>query len=399
MALIAEDGNPLPGIPRVQSEVFMAAGKTYDLMINATASATALPFFDRELSLSAAQTGRDSGMLAYIGLDGATTGPVSALTASAGTVPAYFCEAGQTLAVTDPGKGVLANAKGANGATLGTVSLPGTLSFNNDGTFTYASPSTGCLRRYLRLQHQWVCPATATITECDSTTQGSGCALTTAPMVVSSATFISNIRSRYASAPPGVLAGATGAGVGVTAVAAGTANPGIQLNADGSFIATQASSTSATCPSMTPALPTGTACTSFQFRAKTSQGQLSSNTGTAYVAFLPATGLVVNLVDGATKAALPGSPQDYRWIIEEDRTFFVDPNNTTNSGGTAIVPDFRREFPHQLHAGRRDGLHGSAVVRVGADLGRSGSALRRRQRHLHDGCRPGDRRAAGHGAP
>ncbi|PYX80434.1 MAG: hypothetical protein DMG70_23595, partial [Acidobacteria bacterium] len=27
-ALIAEDGNPLPGIPRVQSEVFMAAGKT-----------------------------------------------------------------------------------------------------------------------------------------------------------------------------------------------------------------------------------------------------------------------------------------------------------------------------------------------------------------------------------
>src|SRR6266550_6744155 len=31
-SLIAEDGNPLPGIPRVQSEVFMAAGKTYDVM-------------------------------------------------------------------------------------------------------------------------------------------------------------------------------------------------------------------------------------------------------------------------------------------------------------------------------------------------------------------------------
>jgi len=28
-SLIAEDGNPLPGLPRVQSEVFMAAGKTY----------------------------------------------------------------------------------------------------------------------------------------------------------------------------------------------------------------------------------------------------------------------------------------------------------------------------------------------------------------------------------
>ena len=27
-SLIAEDGNVLPGVPRVQSEVFMAAGKT-----------------------------------------------------------------------------------------------------------------------------------------------------------------------------------------------------------------------------------------------------------------------------------------------------------------------------------------------------------------------------------
>ena len=52
-SLIAEDGNPLPGVPRVQSEVFMAAGKTYDVMINAPATAgTALPVFDRQLSLS-----------------------------------------------------------------------------------------------------------------------------------------------------------------------------------------------------------------------------------------------------------------------------------------------------------------------------------------------------------
>src|SRR6266700_3401595 len=34
-SLIAEDGNVLPGVPRVQSEVFMPAGKTYDVMINA----------------------------------------------------------------------------------------------------------------------------------------------------------------------------------------------------------------------------------------------------------------------------------------------------------------------------------------------------------------------------
>ena len=34
VSLIAEDGNVLPGVPKIQSEVFMAAGKTYDLLVN-----------------------------------------------------------------------------------------------------------------------------------------------------------------------------------------------------------------------------------------------------------------------------------------------------------------------------------------------------------------------------
>ena len=33
MTLLAEDGNKLPGVPKVQSEVFLAAGKTYDVTI------------------------------------------------------------------------------------------------------------------------------------------------------------------------------------------------------------------------------------------------------------------------------------------------------------------------------------------------------------------------------
>src|SRR5437588_9028726 len=36
-SLIAEDGNPLPGVPRVQSEVFLPAGKTYDVLISVPA--------------------------------------------------------------------------------------------------------------------------------------------------------------------------------------------------------------------------------------------------------------------------------------------------------------------------------------------------------------------------
>src|ERR1700688_2064304 len=57
--VIAEDGNPLPGVPKIKSEVFMAAGKTYDVMINgqSTSGTTIAPYlnalavYDRELSL------------------------------------------------------------------------------------------------------------------------------------------------------------------------------------------------------------------------------------------------------------------------------------------------------------------------------------------------------------
>src|SRR5258705_133524 len=67
-SLIAEDGNVLPGVPRVQSEVFMAAGKTYDVAINAVnvpAVAAGPPIFCRGLSLSGKSIGRDAGKLAF----------------------------------------------------------------------------------------------------------------------------------------------------------------------------------------------------------------------------------------------------------------------------------------------------------------------------------------------
>jgi len=39
-------------------------------MIDAPTGTTALPFYDRELSLSGNKTARDAGMLAYIGVNG-----------------------------------------------------------------------------------------------------------------------------------------------------------------------------------------------------------------------------------------------------------------------------------------------------------------------------------------
>src|SRR4029077_11395605 len=114
-SLIAEDGNPLPGVPRVQSEVFMAAGKTYDLMVNVPAAGTsALPIYDRQLSLSGNSTARDAGMLAYIGVNGAALPAVAAFSATA-TANADTYNAiipGNSFAVASPAKGVIGNDVG-----------------------------------------------------------------------------------------------------------------------------------------------------------------------------------------------------------------------------------------------------------------------------------------------
>ena len=127
-SLIAEDGNPLPGVSRVQSEVFMAAGKTYDVMINAPAACTpvapattctaqALPVYDRELSLSGNSINRDTGMLAYIGVNGAGV-PVTGASAIANPDTYNSVITGKTLTVSDPSKGVIANDTNVYGVQL-----------------------------------------------------------------------------------------------------------------------------------------------------------------------------------------------------------------------------------------------------------------------------------------
>ena len=348
-SLIAEDGNPLPGTPRVQSEVFLAAGKTYDVKINTPAStATALPVYDRQLSLSGNATVRDAGMLAYLGINGAglpTTGVFSAAaTAIAAPVTAntYYCSVGHTLAVTDPGQGVLRGAQNAKAATLDTVNLVGgapALAFNNNGTFTYAAQSGTCGGSFTYLINGSV-TATAVVSECDANNQSPGCVLAGAP-VASDVTFTSTVWSRYASSPPGVLGSVKNVdGVSLTAAAAGSANFGITLNADGSFTADRATSNLAACPATAAA---GSFCTSFSYVAKNAQGT-ASNTATATVVFPAASGLSVKVMDGTDKVTVIS---DYRWIIEEDRTFYVDPSKTTNTGGataSTVVPTFGTNF-------------------------------------------------------
>ncbi len=339
-SLIAEDGNVLPGVPRVQSEVFMPAGKTTDVMINVPTSTTALPIFDRELSLSGNAVARDSGMLAYIGVNSATGVPAAA-TATANPDTYNSVITGQTLTVSDPAKGVIANDVNIYGVQVqGTVAG---LSLNTDGTFTYTGAPT-------------------TFTYCgNGATSGTACTTVTlgaAPIEAASGITMNPISYNANGTflkiqPPGILSvdkdaagypltvAGTTAGpltVALTGPGAGTAT----VDAHGGFNASVSAAGTYT----------------FTYSAQNSQGTVSSSTATVTIVFPAATGLSVTVVDGGDKTTVIS---DYRWIIEEDRTFYVNPNCTTNPppagcpgattagiGTTGIVPTFGTNF-HTSH--------------------------------------------------
>src|SRR5258708_5273883 len=327
-SLIAEDGNPLPGVLRVQSEVFMAAGKTYDVMINVPAAGvSALPSFDRQLSLSGNATGRDAGMLAYIGINGAglpaaSTSGSGVFAAAKANADSYLVVPGKQLSVSDVSKGVVANDVNIYGVG---PSVPtaghGTVALNTNGTFTYAADST------------WTPTCTDSFTYCgngvlSATPLPAACAVVTlsgAPIeaaggiVMNPITYTSNVATSLSIKSPGVLSvDKDNAGYPLTVVTTSVSNvagPGaltLSMDKTGAFNA------SVTAP--------GTY--TFTYMAQNSQGTVSGSTATVTLIFLTPTNLVVKVLDGKDKATVI---TDYRWIIEEDRTFYVNPNCTTTS--------------------------------------------------------------------
>src|SRR5882762_1542987 len=338
-SLIAEDGNVLPGVPKVQTQVFLAAGKTYDVLMNPPASGPALPVYDRQLSLST-NNQRDGGMQGYLSVNGSGLPSTTPTTVSASN-KTYYCVAGTTLAVTDPSRGVLADATGANGAVLVTpTSLTGgdtSLVFQSNGTFTYTPPSSDCGGSFTYLVNGTL-SRVATITRCDAdNTTGCGAALGGAP-TANNDSYTSSIASRLQISPPGVLVNDTDPfKLPLTARIVGAPNSScpavngvngvlvsgmcVNLNADGSFTAVRTTGA------------TGTPLT-FQYNAVNSQKTSSATPATVTVTFKVPTGLTVAVKDAKTGQAI----KDYRWIIEEDRTFYIDPNCQVNSTNPALRP-------------------------------------------------------------
>jgi len=331
-SLIAEDGNRLPGTPRIQSDVFMAAGKTYDVMINVPAAGgTALPIFDRQLSLSANATSRDAGMLAYISVNAAGLPAAPAFAAAVAVADTYnSLIPGETLTVSDPAKGLIANDSNIYGVKI-SGAAPAGLSLNANGTFAYTGSPTS-------------------FTYCgNSPTTAAACALVTlgaAPVelgaiTLGNDTYTSRVATTLSVKSPGVLANDTDAegypltvntvipGPGLTICPSGVTANCIAVNPDGSFNAYVSSASTYT----------------FKYTVKSGRGTVSAaaDAATVTLIFPQPSGLSVTLVDGKSKAKLPGSPQDYRWIIEEDRTFYIDPTKTSTVGN-AVPLTFGTNF-------------------------------------------------------
>jgi len=325
VSLIAEDGNPLPGTPRVQSEVFLAAGKTYDVLVNVpTAGRTALAIYDRELSLSGNKTERDAGMLAYISVNGA------GLPASPGLLPAVAnpdsynsVVAGQSFTISDPAKGVIANDVNVYGVKLLTAPTKGSVVLNTDGTFTYTANANWSGSDSFRYQANGGGP-TALVT------------LLPAPIEASSGISVSNITytlkmATFLKIPsPGVLSvDKDTAGYPLKVALSSIVKPSgltLTMDANGGFNASVAAP--------------GTY--NFTYKAQNSQGTTSAATANVTLIFPTASNLQVSVVDGKTKAPIA---QDYRWIIEEDRSFYIDPAKTANPGPNGpIVPTLGTNF-------------------------------------------------------
>ncbi|MEA3108822.1 MAG: hypothetical protein QOI88_3427 [Gammaproteobacteria bacterium] len=332
MTLIAEDGNPLPGQPRIQNEVFMAAGKTYDVEVKPTQtsgaySAATLALFDRQLSLST-NNQRDGGMQAYIGVaGGATTGAGSVGSGVAlGGVAAktFYCVSGTTLSVTDPTSGLLGGTTGANGVAATPPLLAG-LTIQSNGTFTYVPPATGACGgsfTYLVNNSQSV---TSTIAQCDATSStATGCTVSGQATLVND-TFTGTNAKVLAISPPGVLLNDINPDGRPLSVDPATVQSSglvsLAVSADGSFTA------------VAPAAGTYT----FTYNVTNSQHTKGIAPATVTLNFPQGSGLKVKLVDQKHQTdptwdlADATKKGDYRWIIEEDRTFWIDPKCQVNS--------------------------------------------------------------------
>ncbi len=322
MQLIAEDGNPLPGRPKIQSEVLLPAGKTYDVLLNpptaadkASGTSVFMPrsfgIFDRQLSLSAGNI-PDSGIQTFLQIGGAGL-PAAVqpqVVADSFTVPPNSS--------TFTGN-VLANDTAIFSAVVVGQPAIGTVVMDADGTFTY----TAATNTSYPVNFSYCGNGSSKL--CTQVTLLSGTPV--GLPVAADDSFTSAVATSILVPHPGVLANDSDpSGYPLTAQPnpkAPLPKTGVVLNPDGSFVISD--------PSIK----------SFSYVAVNAQGAASSP-ATVTVTFPTGSGLQLSVVDALTKAALT----DYRWTIEEDTTFHnsLDRPTGDNPMPNTIAVNFHKSY-------------------------------------------------------
>ena len=326
MSLVAEDGNVAPGNPKIQNEVLLTAGKTYDALVTlpqvtpvpvtgpAYAPAT-FAVFDRQLSLTT-NNQPDSGMQGIIQVAG---GNLQAAVTPLAVDDAFMVPLNTTI-----NGNVRLNDIAVMRATVVTGNDPtkGLLVFNADGSFIY-TPVTG----YFGDDSTFTYIGNGGTTNIAQVTfkiasDGMG-----DPPIANADTYTSNIATLFKTARPGVLANDTDPKrYPLTAALASTGNcASVTLNKDGSFTATPTN---------------GAPNCMFTYQAKNSQGLLSEFPATVTVNFPVASGITLAVLDATSKAPIT----DYRWTIQEDLTFKVDPSGTPSPSTRTLGTSFHKSY-------------------------------------------------------
>ena len=291
MSLIAEDGNPYPGNPRVQAEALLTAGKTLDALIQ-TALGTDITYamFDR-MPTYKNEAIPDGGQIASVVIGTGSPAPMPATTYAVDDIYAVIEDTAYN------GASVLGNDVGLAGATVSVHAnvSNGTMVLNADGTFTYTPnlnfSGTDTFTYVAELGGD-AYPAEVNLNVSF---------VNDAPEANPDGPYTNNIGMTIsADAAHGVLGNDTDPdGDPLTAVLDAPV-AGLTLNPDGSFEYTGSSTT-------------------FDYHA--TDGSANSGSITVTLDYNPPSNIALNVTDP------DGGPvTSYRWILQEDVTYHMDPN-------------------------------------------------------------------------
>ena len=295
MNLIAEDGNVLPTLKRVQSDVLLAAGKTMDVTVSPTPTDGTYPVFDRMLRLTSGASAPDSGMIAYLQVGAGTPPPI------AGAGPAAVNDSFSVPKGAAFNDNVLTNDVGLTVANLVSSPKNGTLTLNANGTFSYTPNAHFSGTDYFSYYGM---PGPGGTQSNVASVALNVSFVNEAPVAQDDGVFRNGVGMTIRVAKPGVLGNdVDNDGDVLTAGPAQSVSPGLSvtMNGDGSFTATAANPGTYT----------------FQYLAK--DAALQSAPATVTLQFGAVSNLSMTVVDPTVTPNQTIS--EYRWLVEEDRTW------------------------------------------------------------------------------